>query len=106
MAWVALIVAGLFEIVWAFFMKQSDGFTRLVPSIVTLVTMVVSVVLLAYAMRHLPLGTAYVIWMGIGAVGTFAAGILFLQEPVTALRIGSAGLIMIGLIGLKLASPD
>ena len=104
MAWVYLGVAGLLEVLWAFTMKQSLGFTRLVPSIVTLVAMIVSFWLLSLSMRVLPLGTAYVIWTGIGAIGAFVVGIVVLGEPVTALRVGSAVFILIGLIGLQMAS--
>lgn len=104
MAWIYLGAAGLFEIIWVYFMKQSNGFTNLVPSIITVVTMVVSFLLLAIAMRHLPLGTAYAVWTGIGAVGAFTIGILVLGEPATALRVGSVALIVAGIIGLKLTS--
>jgi quaternary ammonium compound-resistance protein SugE len=105
MAWVQLIVAGLLEVVWATAMKQSEGFTRLWPSALTIVSMLASVGLLALAMRPLPLGTAYAVWTGIGAVGTFAVGILFLGEQATILRLVSAALILAGIAGLKLASP-
>jgi quaternary ammonium compound-resistance protein SugE len=103
MAWIILIVAGLFEVVWAFAMKQSDGFTRLTPSVITIVAMIVSVVLLALAMKSLPLGTAYAVWTGIGALGAFVVGIAVLGEAATAFRIASAVLILLGLVGLKLA---
>lgn len=103
MAWVALIVAGLLEVVWAFFMKQSAGFTRLVPSAITMVTMLASFALLSFSMKTLPLGTAYTIWTGIGAVGAFLIGIWLLGEEVSALRIGAAILIIIGLVLMKLA---
>lgn len=106
MAWLYLLFAGLLEIVWAFYMKQSAGFTRLVPTVVTLVTMVMSFALLSVSMRTLPLGTAYAVWTGIGAAGTFVLGIVVLGEQATPLRIASAALILIGLIGLKLASSD
>lgn len=104
MAWIYLFVAGLLEVLWAYTMKQSVGFTRLVPSIVTVVAMIFSFGLLSFAMRVLPLGTAYVIWTGIGAIGAFIVGIAVLGEQVTALRVGSALFILIGLIGLKMAS--
>ena len=104
MAWVYLGVAGLLEVLWAFTMKQSLGFTKLVPSIVTLVAMIASFWLLSLSMRVLPLGTAYVIWTRIGAIGAFVVGIVVLGEPVTALRVGSAVFILIGLIGLQMAS--
>ena len=105
MAWIYLVAAGVLEIVWAFAMKQSDGFTRIVPASVTLVAMAGSVGLLALAMRSLPLGTAYTIWTGIGAVGAFVVGIILLGEAMTLSRILSVSLIVIGLIGLKLSTP-
>ena len=105
MAWLILIIAGLFEVVWAFSMKQSDGFTRLWPSVVTLVAMLVSFGLLAWAMRSLPLGTAYTIWTGIGAVGAFVVGIVFLGEAASASRVTAALLIVSGLLLMKLSSP-
>jgi len=103
MAWVVLILAGVFEIVWAYSMKLSEGFTRL-PSIITLFFMVLSFGMLAYAMRTLPLGTAYTIWTGIGAIGSFAVGILILGEPITAVRMLAAVLIVSGLILMKISS--
>ena len=106
MAWLSLIAAGLCEVVWAVAMKQSHGFTRLVPSAITLVAMLVSVVLLALAMRTLPLGTAYTIWTGIGAVGAFVVGIAFLGEQLNAMRLCAAILIVSGLVLMKLASTD
>ncbi len=104
MAWVYLLVAGLLEVVWAFSMKQSHGFTRLVPGAITIVTMIASFGLLAVAMRSLPLGTAYTIWTGIGAVGAFLVGITVLGEQVSAMRIGAAVLIVSGLVLMKLSS--
>ena len=104
MAWFVLILAGLFEIVWAYSMKLSEGFTKLTPSLVTLVFMILSFGLLAYAMRTLPLGTAYTIWTGIGAIGSFAVGIFILGEPMTAMRMFAAVLIVSGLILMKLSS--
>lgn len=104
MAWLMLIVAGVFEVVWAFSMKQSEGFTRLVPSVVTIVMMMLSFGLLAAAMRTLPLGTAYTIWTGIGAVGAFVVGIVVLSEPATALRLLAAALIVSGIVLMKLSS--
>ncbi len=104
MAWVVLILAGVFEIVWAYSMKLSEGFTRLTPSIITLFFMVLSFGLLAYAMRTLPLGTAYTIWTGTGAIGSFAVGIFILGEPVTAIRMLAAVLIVSGLILMKISS--
>ena len=104
MAWVLLIFAGLFEIVWAYAMKLSEGFTRLTPSIITIVFMILSFALLAYAMRTLPLGTAYTIWTGIGAVGSFLVGIFILGEPASAMRMLAAVLIIAGLVLMKLSS--
>ncbi|MGE8546064.1 quaternary ammonium compound efflux SMR transporter SugE [Alcaligenes sp. Marseille-Q7550] len=104
MAWFLLVLAGLFEVVWAYAMKQSDGFSRLVPSVVTLVTMIISFALLSVAMRSLPLGTAYTIWTGIGAVGAFLVGILVLNELASPMRIAAAVLIISGIILMKLSS--
>ena len=104
MAWVVLIFAGIFEIIWAYSMKLSDGFTKLTPSIITIVFMLLSFGLLAYAMRSLPLGTAYVVWTGIGAIGSFLVGIFILGEPASALRMLAAVLIIAGLILMKIAS--
>lgn len=105
MAWIALCVAGLLEIIWAFAMKQSHGFTRLVPSLITLSAMIASFGLLSLAMRSLPLGTAYMIWTGIGAVGAFAIGIAFLGEVASPARLLAAGLVLAGIVLLKLATP-
>ena len=105
MAWLILIIAGLFEVVWAFAMKRSEGLTRLWPSVVTLAAMLVSFVLLAWSMRSLPLGTAYTVWTGIGAVGAFVVGILFLGEAANASRLMAASLIVGGLLLMKLSSP-
>ena len=104
MAWVFLGIAGLLEVVWAYFMKVSDGFSKPVESIATLVTMGISFWLLSLAMKELPLGTAYAIWTGIGAAGAFVVGIVILGEAATAMRIGSVLLILAGIVGLKLAS--
>ncbi|TCM59088.1 quaternary ammonium compound-resistance protein SugE [Acinetobacter calcoaceticus] len=104
MAWIALIFAGLFEIVWAYSMKLSEGFTRITPSIITIIFMILSFVLLAYAMKTLPLGTAYTIWTGIGAVGSFIVGIVILGEPASAMRMLAAVLIISGLLLMKLSS--
>ncbi|WP_180085835.1 quaternary ammonium compound efflux SMR transporter SugE [Acinetobacter sp. YH12103] len=104
MAWIALIFAGVFEIVWAYSMKLSEGFTRLTPSIITIFFMILSFALLTYAMRTLPLGTAYVIWTGIGAVGSFLIGILVLGEPTSAMRMLAAVLIISGLVLMKVSS--
>lgn len=104
MAWICLLSAGLLEIVWAVSMKQSAGFTRLMPSIITVAGMIASFWLLALAMRTLPLGTAYTIWTGIGAVGAFVVGIVFLGEHISAMRIAAAMLIVCGLVLMKVAS--
>lgn len=106
MAWIALFFAGLLEIVWAFAMKQSHGFTRLVPSLITLGAMIASFGLLSMAMRSLPLGTAYMIWTGIGALGAFAVGVAFLGEAINPARLAAAALILSGLVMMKLASPS
>ncbi len=106
MAWLILILAGLLEVVWAFAMKQSDGFTRLWPSVVTIVAMLLSFGLLAWAMRSLPLGTAYTVWTGIGAVGAFLLGVAVLGESLGAVRIAAALLIVGGLVLMKLATPE
>jgi len=103
MAWVYLLCAGLLEIVWAAAMKQSDGFTRLAPSIVTLTAMIASFGLLAIAMRSLPLGTAYMVWTGIGAVGAFVVGVLFLGEALSPMRAVAAVLILSGIVAMKMA---
>lgn len=104
MPWLYLLVAGVLEIVWAYTMKQSHGFSRLIPSLITVSVMVTSFWLLAVAMRTIPLGTAYTIWTGIGAVGAFLVGIIFLAEPVNAARIIAAILIVSGLVLMKLSS--
>lgn len=104
MAWICLLFAGLLEIVWAVAMKQSEGFTRLAPTLITLAGMIASFWLLAVAMRSLPLGTAYTIWTGIGAVGAFVVGIVFLGEQISVMRISAAVLIVSGLVLMKLAS--
>lgn len=104
MAWFALLFAGLLEVVWAFSMKQSEGFTRFIPSLITLAAMICSFALLSWAMRSLPLGTAYTIWTGIGAVGAFIVGIIFLGESASAMRIAAAGLIVSGLVMMKVSS--
>ncbi len=104
MAWMMLILAGIFEVVWAYSMKLSDGFSKLTPSIVTIFFMILSFALLAYAMRSLPLGTAYTIWTGIGAVGSFLVGIFILGEPASAMRMLAAVLIISGLVLMKISS--
>lgn len=105
MAWLMLVAAGILEVVWAFFMKQSAGFTRWVPALLTVVTMAGSVVLLAMSMRTLPLGTAYTIWTGIGALGAFLVGIIVLGEPANGLRVLAAALIVAGLVLMKVSTP-
>ena len=104
MAWAILILAGVFEVIWAYSMKMSEGFTRLTPSVVTIIFMILSVVLLSISMRTLPLGTAYTIWTGIGAIGSFVVGIIILNEPITAMRMIAAVLIVSGLVLMKLSS--
>ncbi len=104
MAWILLTLAGLFEIGWAIGLKYTEGFTRPLPTILTVAAMVVSVVLLGLAIRSLPVGTAYAIWTGIGTVGTVILGIVLFAEPASALRLGCIAMIVAGIIGLKLAS--
>lgn len=106
MAWVLLVIAGVFEVVWAFFMKQSEGFTRLTPSVITLVTMIISFALLSFSMRSLPLGTAYTVWTGIGAVGAFLLGVMVLGESANPVRVIAALLIVSGLVMMRLSSTD
>ncbi|MGE8600678.1 MAG: DMT family transporter [Acinetobacter calcoaceticus] len=106
MAWAILILAGVFEIIWAYSMKMSEGFTRLTPSIITVVFMILSVVLLSMSMKTLPLGTAYTVWTGIGAIGSFLVGIFFLNEPIGAMRMIAAVLIVSGLVLMKISSPS
>ncbi|CAM3299787.1 MULTISPECIES: DMT family transporter [Methylobacterium] len=103
MAWLILLAAGLLEVVWAYAMKRSAGFTQPIPSAVTVVAALGSFVLLAFAMRSLPLGTAYTVWTGIGAVGAFLLGILMLGESASPLRIAAAALIVSGLVLMKLS---
>jgi quaternary ammonium compound-resistance protein SugE len=104
MSWFLLLLAGLLEVLWAFSMKQSEGFTRLGPAAVTLVAMVASFWLLSLSMRTLPLGTAYVVWTGIGAVGAFVLGVAMLNEPINALRLVAVGLIVSGLLLMRLGN--
>ena len=106
MAWVVLLVAGLFEVGWAVGLKYTDGFTRLVPSLWTVASMVVSLWLLGLALKSLPLGTAYAIWTGVGTVGTAVLGILLFHESADALRLACIALILAGILGLKLVTPD
>ena len=105
MPWLILVLAGLFEVAWAIGLKYTDGFTRLWPSIGTGAAMVISLGLLGLAMKSLPVGTSYAIWVGVGAVGTAILGIVLLGEPANAGRLISLGLIVAGIVGLKLASP-
>lgn len=104
MAWILLLIAGLLEVVWAYTMKLSQGFTRPGASAVTLVAMIASFALLSVAMKSLPLGTAYTVWTGIGAVGAFAVGVLVLGEPANAGRVAAAVLIVSGLVLMKFAT--
>ena len=104
MAWIYLTIAGLFEVGWAIGLKYTEGFTRLVPSALTLTAMLLSIVLLGLALKTLPVGTAYAVWTGIGAVGTAALGIYLFGEPATAARLASMGLIVAGIVGLKLVT--
>ncbi|MGE4373134.1 MAG: quaternary ammonium compound efflux SMR transporter SugE [Xanthobacter sp.] len=106
MAWIILTVAGLLEVIWASAMKQSEGFTRLVPSAITLIAMVASFALLSMAMRSLPLGTAYMVWTGIGAIGAFIVGAVFLGEAASPMRILAAVLIVSGLVVMKFSSSS
>jgi quaternary ammonium compound-resistance protein SugE len=104
MAWTILLIAGLMEVGWAIGLKYTEGFTRLVPTVLTLLSMLGSIVLLGLALKTLPIGTAYAVWTGIGAVGTATLGIILFGEPATALRLSSIGLIVAGIIGLKLVT--
>ncbi|MDQ0012475.1 quaternary ammonium compound-resistance protein SugE [Variovorax boronicumulans] len=105
MAWVVLLVAGLLEVGWAIGLKYTEGFSKFWPSVGTAISMVLSVVLLGWAMRSLPVGTAYAVWTGIGAVGTVILGIVLFHEPANAARLVCVGLIVAGILGLKLTSP-
>ncbi|EPF0316489.1 quaternary ammonium compound efflux SMR transporter SugE [Enterobacter chuandaensis] len=104
MSWIILFIAGLLEVVWAIGLKYTHGFTRLTPSVITVTAMIVSIVLLSWAMRSLPVGTAYAVWTGIGAVGAAITGILLLGESANLARIASLALIVAGIIGLKLST--
>ena len=104
MSWIILVIAGLLEVVWAIGLKYTHGFTRLTPSVITVSAMIVSIVLLSWAMRSLPVGTAYAVWTGIGAVGAAITGILLLGESASLARIASLALIVAGIIGLKLST--
>nr|WP_315486823.1 quaternary ammonium compound efflux SMR transporter SugE [uncultured Undibacterium sp.] len=105
MNWLILVVAGLFEVVWAIGLKYTEGFTRLWPSVITATAMLISVALLGIAMKGLPVGTAYAVWVGVGAVGTALLGIVLFAEPANAGRLISLLLIVAGIIGLKLSTP-
>lgn len=106
MAWVILVIAGLFEVGWAVGLKYTEGFTRFWPTVGTAAAMIVSLWLLGIAMKSLPLGTAYSVWVGVGSVGTVLLGIVLLGEPANPARLVSAALILVGIIGLKLATPS
>ncbi|TFW29874.1 DMT family transporter [Massilia horti] len=106
MAWIMLAVAGILEVVWAYAMKQSNGFTRLVPTLITFVTMAASFALLSVSMRTIPLGTAYTVWTGIGAVGAFVVGVAALGEQLNLARVCAALLIVCGLVLMKLSSAE
>lgn len=105
MNWIILILAGLFEIGWAIGLKYTEGFTRLWPTVVTVLAMVISLGLLGIAMKSLPVGTAYAVWVGVGAIGTAILGIVLLGEPANVGRLLSLALILAGIVGLKLAAP-
>lgn len=104
MSWIILFFAGLFEVGWAVGLKYTEGFTRPLPTALTVLAMAISLGLLGLAMKHLPLGTAYAIWTGIGAVGTVIAGVILFGESVALMRLGSVALIILGLIGLKVST--
>ena len=104
MAWIILVVAGLFEVGWAVGLKYTEGFTRLVPTGLTLMSMIISLGLLGLALRTLPLGTAYAVWTGVGTVGTALLGIALFGEPAQAMRLVCIGLIVAGIVGLKLVA--
>ncbi len=103
-AWILLFVAGIFETVWAVSLKYSDGLTRIWPTIITLLSMFISIICLSQAIKMIPLGTAYVVWTGIGAIGTVLFGILWIKEPATAMRLICLFLIVIGIVGLNLSN--
>lgn len=104
MAWLILVIAGLFEVGWAIGLKYTDGFSKLWPTVGTVVAMIISLGLLGLAMKTLPVGTAYAIWVGVGAIGTVILGMVLFGEPATPLRLGSLALIVAGILGLKLAT--
>ena len=103
MNWLILIIAGIFEIGWAIGLKYTEGFTKLWPTVITVTAMVISLVLLGIAVKTLPVGTAYAVWVGIGTIGTAILGMIIFGEPATMLRLASLGMILIGIAGLKLA---
>lgn len=104
MSWIILVIAGLLEVVWAVGLKYTHGFSRLTPSVITVMAMIVSMALLAWAMKSLPVGTAYAVWTGIGAVGAAITGIVLLGESANLMRLASLALIVLGIIGLKLST--
>ena len=104
MSWIILVIAGLLEVVWAVGLKYTHGFSRLTPSGITVTAMIVSMALLAWAMKSLPVGTAYAVWTGIGAVGAAITGIVLLGESANPMRLASLALIVLGIIGLKLST--
>ena len=106
MAWTLLLVAGFFEIIWAMLLKFTDGFTKVWPSVGTVLAMGISMVCMSFALRAIPMGTAYVVWTGIGAVGTVILGIVLFDEPKTAVRLACIACIILGIVGLKLSSPS
>lgn len=106
MAWFILLIAGLFEIGWAVGLKYTEGFSRLVPSVLTAGAMIISLALLGFALKTLPVGTGYAVWTGVGAVGTAILGIILFGESMAPMRLASIGLIVAGIISLKFATPD
>lgn len=104
MAWLYLLLAGMFEVGWAIGLKYTEGFSRLLPSLLTIAAMALSLALLGVALRDLPVGTAYAVWTGIGAVGTAALGMYLFSEPATLMRLGCIGLIVVGIVGLRFAT--
>ena len=105
-AWLLLLAAGLFEVIWAVGLKYTEGFSRLLPSVITIAAMIDSVWLLALALKSIPVGTGYAVWTGIGAVGTAILGIVLFSEPATAARLACIGLIVAGILGLKMVSGN
>lgn len=103
-AWIALIIAGIFEVIWAYFLKQSNGFTKVIPASFFILTLTISMILLAYAVKAIPISVAYPIWVGIGAVGSFLIGVLFFGESLTFLSMLFLALIISGVVGLKFFS--